>query len=237
MKNGGPYTKKQRDERRNKVFKLHFEQGKSAVAISKILEVNRNTINEDIQFWNDRLNENYSKYDYTSWIVKQFQRLESQRGRLFDLLNEDTKNNLAVEDRIYRIDTRLLDFIEKNLKAKEKAEITTKDISEDLVKRVIRFILLENSSAELTISENEIKQYGITFLKCASRKAEILLLKMYEFGLRFYKTEIRPITPHSDHKYNLWDFAKARDYINDIEFERREKYVNHAQRNDMLRKF
>ncbi|KAF6246757.1 hypothetical protein C6990_06460 [Nitrosopumilus sp. b3] len=158
MKNGGPYTKKQREERRNKVFKLHIEQGKSAVAISKILDVNRNTINEDIQFWNDQLDENYLKYDYTSWIAKQFQRLESQRGRLFDHLNEDDENYLAIEDRIYRLDTKILEYAEKNMKDKTKVNTIIKDIDEGLVKRVIRFILLKNFSEGSAISEEEIKK-------------------------------------------------------------------------------
>ena len=166
MKNGGPYTKKQREERRNKVFKLHIEQGKSAVAISKILDVNRNTINEDIQFWNDQLDENYLKYDYTSWVAKQFQRLESQRGRLFDHLNEDDENYLAIEDRIYRIDAKILEYAEKTMKDKAKVNTTIKDIDEGLVKRVIRFILLENFSEGSAISEEEIKKEAIACLRC-----------------------------------------------------------------------
>ena len=230
MKNGGPYTKKQREERRNKVFKLHIEQGKSAVATSKILGVNRNTINEDIQFWNDKFNDDYLKYDYTSWVAKQFQRLESQRDRLIDQLKEeDTKNKLAIEDRIYRLDVKILEFAEKILKGKSKAEISTKDIDEDLVKRVTKFILLEKS-AETTISEEGIEKYAITLLKYNSRKSMMVLSKMYELGLKLYKRERQYGESHTSDRYNLWEFAMARDYINEMEFEKREKDINYASR-------
>ena len=45
IKKGGPYTKKEQDERRQEVFKLHFEKGYSASKIFEMLKVNRNTIN------------------------------------------------------------------------------------------------------------------------------------------------------------------------------------------------
>ena len=48
-KMGGPYTKQEQQIRRDKVFELHFEQGYSALKIAKILDVNRNTINKDIE--------------------------------------------------------------------------------------------------------------------------------------------------------------------------------------------
>ena len=50
-KKGGPYTKLQLEKRRDEVFKLHFEYGYHAVQIAKLLNVNRNTINEDIKYW------------------------------------------------------------------------------------------------------------------------------------------------------------------------------------------
>jgi len=48
-KKGGPYTKNEQEQRRKSVRELHFEKGYSAVKISEILGINRNTINEDIK--------------------------------------------------------------------------------------------------------------------------------------------------------------------------------------------
>jgi len=55
VKKGGPYTKKEQDDRRQEVFKLHFEKGYSAMKISEVLNMNRNTINEDIRHWYSEL--------------------------------------------------------------------------------------------------------------------------------------------------------------------------------------
>jgi len=48
-KKGGPYSKKDRSLRIDHVCKLHFEYGYSAKKISELMEVNRNTINDDIK--------------------------------------------------------------------------------------------------------------------------------------------------------------------------------------------
>ena len=48
-KKGGPYSKKDRNLRMEKVSRLHFEYGYSANKISELLNVNRNTINNDIR--------------------------------------------------------------------------------------------------------------------------------------------------------------------------------------------
>ena len=50
IKKGGPYTKKEQEERRDEVFRLHFEHGYSALKISELMKINRNTINEDIKY-------------------------------------------------------------------------------------------------------------------------------------------------------------------------------------------
>ena len=52
VKNGGPYTKKEQEERKLDVYHLYFEENYSAVKIAEMLNVHRNTINEDIKFWN-----------------------------------------------------------------------------------------------------------------------------------------------------------------------------------------
>jgi predicted DNA-binding protein YlxM (UPF0122 family) len=50
-KNGGPYTKKEQEKRKDKVYSLHFEKGYSAVRIAEMINVSRNTVNEDIKYW------------------------------------------------------------------------------------------------------------------------------------------------------------------------------------------
>ena len=114
-KKGGPYTKQQQEKRRDEVFKLHFEYGYSAVQIANLLNVNRNTINEDIKYWYSELykttNFKYSK----DWLDKQFTRLEMQRARLRKELDEDIslKDRLQVERLITNIDLSISSLIVK----------------------------------------------------------------------------------------------------------------------------
>ena len=49
-KKGGPYSKKEREDRRMQVYNLHFEEDLPAVKIAEMLDVNRNTVNDDITF-------------------------------------------------------------------------------------------------------------------------------------------------------------------------------------------
>ena len=44
-----PYTKSQRRLRRSEVYKLHFEHGMPATKIAEIMDVDRNTINNDLK--------------------------------------------------------------------------------------------------------------------------------------------------------------------------------------------
>lgn len=50
-KKGGPYTKNEKMEQQNEAYKLHFEHNYSAVKISEMMKINRNTINSDISHW------------------------------------------------------------------------------------------------------------------------------------------------------------------------------------------
>jgi len=46
-----PFTKSQRRKRRTEVYKLHFEHGMPATRIAEIMNVDRNTINNDLKFF------------------------------------------------------------------------------------------------------------------------------------------------------------------------------------------
>ena len=61
-KKGGPYTTQEQESRRKQVYELHFEKGFSAIKIAEMLNVNRNTINVDIQDWYRKVSEEIPKY-------------------------------------------------------------------------------------------------------------------------------------------------------------------------------
>ena len=114
-KKGGPYTKQEQEKRREEVFKLHFEYGYSAVHIAKMLNVNRNTVNEDIKYWRSEMHEENKSNFSKDWLDKQFTRLELQRARLRRELEKDIslKDRLQIEKFITNIDLSISSLIVK----------------------------------------------------------------------------------------------------------------------------
>ena len=111
IKNGGPYTKKEQEERRLEVYHLYFEENYSAIKIAELLNVNRNTINEDIKFWNKQFTRDIKIHDLVSKMKTQIQRMEIQRSRLLEELDNDKA------------------FVEKiNFKAKTKVKYNLKAV-------------------------------------------------------------------------------------------------------------
>lgn len=88
VKKGGRYTKKEQEERKIEVYHLHFEENKPATKIAELLNVNRNTINDDIHYWHQQLANEFKAQDLTAKMTKQIQRMEIQRDRLLDDLEE-----------------------------------------------------------------------------------------------------------------------------------------------------
>ena len=70
LKKGGRYTKKEQEERRLQVYQFHFEENKSAVEISEELNVNRNTVNDDIKFLRTLFGSNSNGMNIVSQMKK-----------------------------------------------------------------------------------------------------------------------------------------------------------------------
>jgi len=113
-KKGGPYTKYDQNERKNKVYNLHFEKGYSAIKIAERLHVNRNTINEDIKYWYAKVSEELPNSS-SSLLLKQIQRLEAQQARLLEELEKCTefKDKVILERLLFAINSRIASHASK----------------------------------------------------------------------------------------------------------------------------
>jgi hypothetical protein len=111
-----PYTKIQRKERRDEVYRLHFDIGMPATRIAELMKVDRNTINNDLKILYNKAVRDYNP-DMTldDIIEKQLLRLETQRDRLCLYLCDakDTNSKLAIERLITDIDFKVIGVIEK----------------------------------------------------------------------------------------------------------------------------
>ena len=109
-KAGGPYNKSDRLKRRNEVYRLHFEYGYSATKIAQLMQVNRNTINGDIEYWYSQVSKKWKSVDPTNWIIRYTERLELQKTRLREEIDKakSPQEKLGIERLIFDIDSKIM---------------------------------------------------------------------------------------------------------------------------------
>ena len=108
-KRGGPYSQTDRIARRNEVYKLYFEYGYSAKKISELMNINRNTINGDIQFWRGTVTKNWRSSGVEFFVARHIERLELHRTRLREYLDKtnNLQEKLAIEKMILEVESKI----------------------------------------------------------------------------------------------------------------------------------
>jgi len=111
-KKGGPYSKKDRDSRIDEVCRLHFEYGYSASKISELMDVNRNTINSDIEQLYLTLESNWEKTTSVSLLQNHIESVLAQKRRLREALDNTEKfsEKLAIEKMILQVESKINQF-------------------------------------------------------------------------------------------------------------------------------
>ena len=136
-KKGGPYSKNDRHQRLNEVYKLHFDYGFSARQIAEMMNVSRNTINGDINYWFDKIVKNWRYANPESWVIKHINRLELQRTRI--RTGRDKPNTfseqLAVEKLILDIDSKILQTETKLVESRASVDASATRQVNDWLKR------------------------------------------------------------------------------------------------------
>jgi len=110
QKKSGPHTEKERRLRRERVAEYYFERGFSAITISRMLNVNRNTITSDLKHCYSQLRNENDNFDPEIICMTQFHRMQIQRGRYVDLLQKDLefKDRLTLEKMLSDIENRIM---------------------------------------------------------------------------------------------------------------------------------
>lgn len=233
LKKGGRYTKKEQEERRIQVYHLHFEENKAAINISELLNVNRNTINDDIRYWHLQLATEFKSQDLTAKMTKQIQRMEIQRDRLLEDLDESEEMNVKIklERFISDIDNRLVQLFSKMISSGIKnLEPTVKleEINEDVIKEFVRDLILgdDDPFSEDIYSEENMLIDIIQRTKCDVSHAEKVIEKMQRDGLQlcaqsegFEKDHSLDFDDDFSQTYNLAKFAKLRGYLTSSELD------------------
>ncbi len=215
IKKGGPYTQREQEERKIQVYHLHFEENKSAVKIAELLNVNRNTINDDIRYWYLQLANEMKAQNLSAKMTKQIQRMEIQRDRLLgDLENaESLTEKISIEKFISEIDNKLVQFFSKMiLSGKTELEPTVKleEINEEEIKNfTISLVKKRNFVFKLcSFSEEDIQYEIIKLTKCDRDRARKFFRKMMDLGLGLCRDEDDDYEIH-----NLQKFCIMREYV------------------------
>jgi len=208
-KKGGPYTKKQQEKRRNEVYCLHFERGYPARKIAEILKVNRNTINSDINFWYSQLATDWEDNDVKKWIVKQLERFELQRSRLYDELENCNilSDRLLVEKIILDVDQKISQIVTKLLlNYKQNFSISSEESKQDQIEKFVKMLVKSKHGSKPCYTEDELIEEAVKITKCDVSDAELMFIKMDDLGLCYCGNE------DEETKYDVLEFSRLRGY-------------------------
>ncbi len=211
-KKGGPYTKNEKEQRQNEVYRLHIEHGDSAVKIAETLNVSRNTVNEDIKKIYSMLSENWKSCDMESWMMKQLERLESQRGGLVEDLEkeQESKNRISFRKQLFDIDNKITQIITKTMPHKKEVPATdeTQLVTDDLVEEIIHHLIGLEGGSHTQYKRGEMIREIIKFLKCDVLKASRIIGRMESLGLGYCEEPSSENTSFT--YYNLSKFSEIR---------------------------
>jgi predicted DNA-binding protein (UPF0251 family) len=132
----GPYSKKDKEARRNEVYRLCFEYGYSARKISDLMKVNRNTINSDINYLYSKLAKESAVFNPESAIIITTERLDVQRTRLREMLDNapTIQEKLAIEKMIGDIDYKLTNIFQRTSESTRRIYDTSIDYLNEYLK-------------------------------------------------------------------------------------------------------
>ncbi len=224
IKKGGPYTLIEQIERKLQVHHLHYEEKKSALQIAKILNVNRNTVNNDIKFWYQQLEDHPNGIDIVSKMIEQIHRMEKQRNRLESYLEnaQTLDDKIKLEKQISEADIRLVQFFSKSLHSGKDSlgsPIDVEYISEEEMKNLVRSLVAADSSSggNYFFTERQLKTHIIWKIKCDLEYAEKIIEKMKKDGLGLCEKLNHDLkkkgNPAKLPEFSLTKFAYIRGYI------------------------
>jgi len=114
-KKGGPYSKGDREARKNEVYRLHFEYGYSARKIAELMKINRNTVNGDLNHWYSKISTNTNVLNPKLDIIITLEHFKIQRTRLREQLDKTLifHEKITLERLIHDLDSKILNTYQR----------------------------------------------------------------------------------------------------------------------------
>lgn len=239
-KNGGPYSKTDQEKRRNGVYTLHFEKGYSVLKIASTLGVNRNTVSEDIKYWSRHIATQFGKDNLGERFCGQIERLDIQRRRLLDELDEqdDIVKKIRLEKLLFDIDYKVTGVISKVLRNNLQVEnLGKEEISDEEAFHIVRKICLSENVLlrPEQLGEKDILKQVIGIKNCNEKQARDVFDQLKKIGIELFdKGTINA-------SFDLLEFAVARKIItsnerDDVYAKREEAEKKEEQRYNEIEK-
>src|SRR3989338_5638000 len=188
-KQGGPYTKTEQDDRRKKVYSMYFERGFSAIKIAHELEVNRNTINQDVKFLRSDLTQK-DQIKPAIWVLEQKEHLEQQKDRLLELLEttKDFEQRLRVEKIILDIEGKITNLVVKIAGFDYVSfEYDPGPEFDEEIELVVKDLVLNEKTENQSYLQNDIIFKARELLKCNFSHAKKIFARMKDLVLFEFK--------------------------------------------------
>jgi len=148
-KKSGPYSKKDKEKRREEIHRLHFEYGYSARQIANMMKINRNTVNSDLNYWYSKIVESKNIFDPETEIIIILERLEIQYIRLrkqYDRTNSQQEKN--------SIERLMLDVNSKIISTNHRLAESTMKVMDSATRRLNEWLEQDRSKMRyMTLSD------------------------------------------------------------------------------------
>ena len=138
----GPYTKSEKETRRNEVYSLHFDYSYSARKIAKMMNKPRSTINADIDFWYSKIIDSTNFIDPENTISINLSRMELQRTRIREYLDnyDSLQDKLAIERMLDNVTFRINNIsLKLNDSVQRKYDYIVKEVNKIAEKNHLKF--------------------------------------------------------------------------------------------------
>jgi len=204
-KKGGPYSKDEREKRQTEVSRLHFEFGYSALKISDLMKINRNTINADIKYLYSNIKDEL-KQNSEDFILRQIGRLEAQRTRIIEKINENKIDDIRHDKLLLDIDAKINTLVLR-INSDQKEKSNPVEIQEDVIKDIILFLIIKYSK-NYSLKKEEIISEIINLQQCTTIQAETIFSQIQELGFEYCNK-----FNSDEFVYDLLEFAYLRRYV------------------------
>jgi predicted DNA-binding protein YlxM (UPF0122 family) len=227
QKQGGPYTKEEQDERRKKVYSMYFQKGFSAIKIANELEVNRNTINQDIKFLRSDLTQK-DQIKPAIWLLEQKEHLEQQKDRLLELLEitKDFEQRLRVEKIILDIEGKITNLVIKITGFDYISfEYDPGPEFDEEITLVVNSLVLNEKTENQSYLQSDIILKAMELLKCDSNHAKKIFIRMGDLGLSEFKIK-------DSLDYDLANFGVLNEMITKSQIDKNNKENRRANKTE-----